>query len=237
MQPFCQNRHIDRCCRRPGVIRSRFRSLKRRLWTARCDAFVVGSTPCWRRGRDGGRNTVPDGAKEIGRSQSATKQDHSNSGGERHVVQETDKIKAHIDTQRGKVDQDLHEIERRVTKAVDWKEWFDRNPLGMIGAAAAGGFVFSLLIRRSSDVPHSKRYSEVDPRSSLTTPRQSGSSSKTSSQMDRVADTLDNTVAALLGVASSKVRDFVADVIPNFREEYREVEAKRAGLQGGRMQV
>jgi len=52
--------------------------------------------------------------------------------------------------------------------------------------------------------------------------------------MDRMADTLDNTVAALLGVASRKVRDFVADVIPNFREEYREVEAKRSGMHGSR---
>jgi hypothetical protein len=150
------------------------------------------------------------------------------------VVQETDQIKDHIDTQRGKLEQDLYEIERRVTKAVDWREWFNRNPLGMIGAAAAGGFVLSLLIRRSSEVSHSNRYSEVDSSPSLTAPRQSISSSKTSSQMDRMADTLDNTVAALLGVASRKVRDFVADVIPNFREEYREVEANRAGRQGGR---
>jgi hypothetical protein len=151
------------------------------------------------------------------------------------VVQETDKIKGHIDTQRGKLEQDLQEIERRVTKAADWREWFDRNPLGMIGAAAAGGFVLSMLIRRSSESSHGSRYEEVDSSSNLTGARQSRSSSKTSSQMNRMADTLDNTVAALLGVASKKVRDFVADVVPNFREEYREVEANRAGLQGDRI--
>jgi hypothetical protein len=53
--------------------------------------------------------------------------------------------------------------------------------------------------------------------------------------MGRMADTLDNTVAALLGVAARTVRDFVSDVIPNFREEYREVEANRTGQQGGRI--
>ena len=151
------------------------------------------------------------------------------------MVQETDKIKNHIDTQRGKLQEDLNEIERRVTKAVDWREWFDRNPLGMLGAAAAGGFVLSLLIRRSSEASHSSFPGDSSP--SLTGPRQIRPSSKTSSHMDRMANTLDDTVAALLGVASSKVRDFVAEVIPNFREEYREVEAKRAGLQGGRTQV
>ena len=151
------------------------------------------------------------------------------------MVQETDKIKNHIDTQRGKLAEDLHEIEHRVTKAVDWREWFDRNPLGMLGAAAAGGFVLSLLIRRSSEASYGSL--SGDSSQSLTGPRQSRSSSKTFSQMDRMADTFDNTVAALLGVASSKVRDFVADVVPNFREEYREVEANRAGLQGGRTQL
>jgi hypothetical protein len=150
------------------------------------------------------------------------------------MVQETDKIKNHIDTQRGKLEEDLQEIERRVTKAVDWREWFERNPLGMMGAAAAGGFALSLLIRRSSDRSDSNQYGEAESSPGFTGLRQSRSSSKTSSQMQRMADTLDNTVAALLGVASSKVRDFVADVIPNFREEYREVEAKRSGLHGTR---
>jgi len=152
------------------------------------------------------------------------------------VVQKTDKIKNHIDTQRGKLEEDINEIERRVRKAVDWREWFDRNPLGMLGAAAAGGFVLSLLIRRSSEGSHRDLSGDFDSKRSLTGPRQIRSKSKTSSHMDRMANTLDNTVGALLGVASSKIRDFVADVIPNFREEYREVEANRAGLEGNRTQ-
>src|SRR6185436_10931677 len=186
---------MDRCCRRSGVLRRGFRSLKRRLCTSGCDAFVVSSTCCWCGRRDSGRNTVPDGAKEIRTSQLTTRQDHSDFGGQRHVVQETDKIKNHIDTQRGKLEQDLHEIERRVKKAVDWRDRFDRNPLGMIGAAAAGGFVLSMLIRRSSQASYSSRYGEVDSGPNVSGPRQLRSSSKTSSQMDRMADTLDNTVA------------------------------------------
>jgi heme A synthase len=118
-------------------------------------------------------------------------------------------------------------MEYRVKKAVDWREWFERNPAGMLGAAAAGGFVLSLLMRRSSD-PRVDRNAGFARTSVPAAPRESKSPSKTSSQMSRIADTLDNTVAALLGVASRKVRDYVADIVPNFREEYREVEAKRA---------
>ena len=146
--------------------------------------------------------------------------------------QETDKIKDHIDTQRGRLERDLNEIEHRVKKAVNWREWFERSPAGMLGAAAAGGFVLSVIMRRSSDASRINRYTEVDgsPRSAAPR-RQSASLINTSSQMSRVAETLDNTIAALLGVASRKVQDFVADVVPNFREEYHEVEANRAGTE------
>jgi hypothetical protein len=147
------------------------------------------------------------------------------------VVQETDKIRDHIDAERGRLERDLNEIEHRVTKAVDWREWFDRAPVRMLGAAAAGGFVLSLLIRRSSDASRVSRYDEFDPSTNATRMRQLQSSSKTSSQMDRIVSTFDNSVAALLGVASRKIRDYIADVVPNFREEYSEVEATRTALQ------
>jgi hypothetical protein len=147
------------------------------------------------------------------------------------VVQETDKIKDHIDAQRGRLERDLHEIEHRVTKAVDWREWFDRNPGTVLGAAAAGGFALSLLLRRSRHGSDVNRYAELDAGTSATGIRRTRSVSRSSSQLNRMADTLDNTVAALVGVASRKIRDFVADAVPNFREEYREVEAGRPGPQ------
>jgi hypothetical protein len=188
---------------------------------------VVGRTPGRRRGPHSGRDTVPKRPKKLSTSQFAAGQDDSDIGGQRHVVQETDKIKDQIDTQRGRLERDLNEIEHRVKKVVNWREWFERNPAGVLGAAAAGGFVLSFLTRRSSDASRVNRYADLDRGSSSAAPGQPKSPSKTSSQMSRMADTLDNTVAALLGVASTKVRDFVAEVVPNFREEYREVEAKR----------
>jgi len=62
--------------------------------------------------------------------------------------------------------------------------------------------------------------------------RESKSLSKTSFQMSRISEAFDNTVAAMIGVASEKIRDIIADVIPDFREKYREVEAKRTGPRG-----
>ena len=147
------------------------------------------------------------------------------------MVQETDKIKDYIDAKRGSLERDLHEIEQRVRKAVDWREWFDRKPLAVLGAATAGGFVLSLLMRRSPSSSRSLHESASETGS--TQARQSKLPSKTSFQMSRVGETFDNAVAAMLGVASHKIRDFISDAIPNFREEYREVEEKRAGSRRG----
>lgn len=148
------------------------------------------------------------------------------------MVQETDKIKDHIDAKRGNLERDLHEIEHRVRRAVDWRDWFDKKPVTVLGAAAAGGFVLSLLMRRTAASPKTRLY-ESESGISPAPSRQSNLPSKTSFQMGRMAETFDNTVAAMLGVASHKIRDFIAEVIPNFREEYREVEAKRTGTGGG----
>jgi len=148
------------------------------------------------------------------------------------VVQETDKIKNYIDAKRGRLERDLHEIEHRVRKAVDWKGWFDRNPTTALGDAAAGGFVLSLLMRRSRTSSQTSLY-ESDLGAGSTEAPRSKLPSKTSFQMDRIAETFDNSVAAMLGVASRKIRDFISDVIPDFREEYRDVETKRNASRGG----
>jgi hypothetical protein len=146
------------------------------------------------------------------------------------MAQETEKIKDHIEARRGRLERDLHEIEQRFTKATDWRDWFDRYPIQMLGAAAAGGFLLSLLIRSPEASPIS---AEADETAHAGRMSQSRWSRSTSWRMDRLGSTLDNTVAALLGVASRKVRDFVADVVPDFREEYREIETQRTSLENG----
>jgi len=147
------------------------------------------------------------------------------------MVQETDRIKDHIDARRGSLERDLHEIEHRIKRAVDWRGWFDRNPVIVLGAAAAGGFVLSLLSRRSPSSSQMSLY-ESESGSGSGQIRESKSLSKTSFQMSRISEAFDNTVAAMIGVASEKIRDIIADVIPDFREKYREVEAKRTGPRG-----
>jgi hypothetical protein len=136
------------------------------------------------------------------------------------VDQESDKIKQYIEMEREKLGHDLHEIEDRVKRAVDPKGWFDRNPGLTMGAVAAGGFVLALITARSTAYP-----STAYPKTSGFL-RESSQPTNTSSQMHQIGDTLDKTFAALIGVVSGKFREFVADAVPGFREQYRDVEQR-----------
>jgi hypothetical protein len=142
------------------------------------------------------------------------------------VDQETDKIKHHIETEREELGKDLHEIEDRVKRVTDLKGWFDRNPAATIGAAVAGGFILSMIFGKSrSDEAASEVY-EVKTPTSRSFSRESSKQTSTSSEMHQIGSTLDKTFAALIGVASRKFRNYVADAVPGFREQY-ELEQRR----------
>ena len=66
------------------------------------------------------------------------------------MVEETDKIKRHIENERESLSHDLDEIEYRFKDATDLKAHFDRNTGWILGAAVAGGFLLSLALGRSS---------------------------------------------------------------------------------------
>lgn len=144
------------------------------------------------------------------------------------MAQESDQIKNHIDSERRRLEEDLHEIERRVTRAVDWRQRFDQNPLGLLAIAAGGGLLLAFVIGRESPVSFSDLSDEMNFAPGFTGPRQSKPAGKMASLMEPIAETFDNSVAAIVGVGSRAVQDFIGNVIPNFREEYRRVQSNRA---------
>jgi hypothetical protein len=131
------------------------------------------------------------------------------------VVEETDKIKRHIENERESLSHDLDEIEYRFKDATDLKAHFDRNTGWILGAAVAGGFLLSLALGRSSrsgssntqpafnqDVPISSRSNLISP------------------HLNRLSNTVDGIVGGLVGVFSDKLQSLVADAVPGFREQY-----------------
>jgi hypothetical protein len=50
-----------------------------------------------------------------------------------------DQIIGHIEAQRDQLGRNLNELEEKVRRTTDWRTYFDRNPMLVLGAAMGGG--------------------------------------------------------------------------------------------------
>jgi len=130
----------------------------------------------------------------------------------------------HIETEREQLGENLEEIESRIKDAADPRAWYERNPGLILGAAAAGGVVLGLLITsRSSD-------DEADPvgfserRALAAVPP-----APENKHLKTIKNTLDTTIAALVGLGARKFQEFVSDTLPGFQEQYNAASQRQAG--------
>jgi hypothetical protein len=129
------------------------------------------------------------------------------------MAQEPIDLKDHIDAERTRLGRDLEEIENRMKDAVDWRTWYEKNTALVLGVAAAGGLLVSLWsARRTSDGR------EVSPQTSQ--PHRF-------SQMERIGGVIENSIAALIGVGTEKLQDYVSQRVPGFREQYHNADVNR----------
>ena len=144
-------------------------------------------------------------------------------------------IKEYIEAERKKLGNDLEEIEHRMKDAIDLRVWYNKHTTVVLGAAVAGGFLLSTLVRGSTSSESNANPADPVADGSEWKGDWRGKASvrpdtpKKSSPMFRIGDVLDSTVAALLGVATHKFQEFVSQAIPGFKEQYSEAERKRFG--------
>lgn len=63
-----------------------------------------------------------------------------------------DQIIGHIEAQRDQLGRNLNELETRVRQSTDWRTYYDRNPMLMMGAALGGGLLLGSMVgSKSSD--------------------------------------------------------------------------------------
>jgi hypothetical protein len=117
-----------------------------------------------------------------------------------------EQLEAQIDKRRAELDANLDELERSVKLVMDWRYLFRTHPLGMLGVAFGGGFLLAGLTSRShqSRRPVMRRSSELD--------------------------ALDHIKGALIGVATTRLTNFIAGLIPGFSQH---LQAIRAGNSRG----
>lgn len=55
--------------------------------------------------------------------------------------QKPDQIIGHIEAQKDQLGRNLNELEEKVRRTTDWRTYFDRNPMLVLGAAMGGGLL------------------------------------------------------------------------------------------------
>ena len=140
----------------------------------------------------------------------------------------TSQIEREIRAERTELGRNLRELETQARTMTDWRSHHRNNPGLFMGLAFSGGLVLGLLsmpTRRSAtrDFESVESYEEpfdapAPPRRRLRVPRVVAETRDLAGR--QLGQTWEHIAAALLGVASAKAVEVVAEMIPGFRDHY-----------------
>jgi hypothetical protein len=151
-----------------------------------------------------------------------------------------DQIEQHIQSQRDELGDNINELERKVKNAFDWRAQFDERPWAMLGLAFTGGLLISTVLPRRSSITsrvNSRRRSFSDPWSpyvrgeaaksgetagaTSATPDYSSGYSTPPSAPRPSSETWDNLRNAAIALATTRLAEFVEELVPGFTEHYK----------------
>jgi len=138
--------------------------------------------------------------------------------GEKPGTITSDDIKRNIDAERVDLGRNIERLESKVRDTMDWRNQFQRNPMTMMGLAFGGGVLLSAIIGgRRSFRPAAGRWQRAG----------EGQDLGLNYQRHKALEIWDNIRGAAIGVAATRFRNYLQEVIPGFREEYRKTEEEK----------
>jgi hypothetical protein len=158
-----------------------------------------------------------------------------------------EQIRDEIDTQRQVLGDNLHQLEAKVKDTMDWRARFEQHPMMGVGAAFASGFLLSVLMPGGGSDSKSKSYaydqSNYRVRDESTTWQGSGGYSEStdftqkqrSPEMNEISETVENIRGAVMGLAATRLRSFLAEAVPGFEQEYEEARRKRGSSEASKI--
>ena len=130
----------------------------------------------------------------------------------------TDQIESHIENKREDLQSNLQELENKVKSATDWRGYFQKYTGTMVAAAFGGGVLISALTARTSRA-------QASPTSE--TPLSAANRRSASKGTHEILETWDTIKTALVGVAATKFKGMLGEVVPGFSEHLAKAETKR----------
>ena len=129
--------------------------------------------------------------------------------------QTTNEIEAHIEGTREDLGSNLNALEQKIKSVTDWKHYFNSSPMTMLGVAFGGGIVLATMLGGSKNRRPGRGFSNPAPAEF-----QAG----TNHQKHVALETWDNIKGALIGVAATRFKDFVGEVVPGFHDQFKRIE-------------
>jgi hypothetical protein len=150
-------------------------------------------------------------------------------------------IEQHIRQERQDLEQNFNQLGDKVKDAFDWKSQFHQHSGALLGAAFVGGALLAVLVPKSrpnghdddrsvasraqSFLENDNPYASRDSRPGSEYPPEpspsraySGYTSKTRSASNETWDTLK---AAAIGLASTRLSEYLDDLVPGFTDHYK----------------
>jgi hypothetical protein len=143
-----------------------------------------------------------------------------------------DQIIGHIEAQRDELGRNLNELETRVRASTNWRTYYDKNPLLVVGAALGGGLLLGTMVSSTGDSTPSRRSSVSQPETKRTSAMGlSSASSAVSSPVTllerrHVSETIDHIKAALIAFGIAKAKEFMSNAIPGLEQHLSEAEQR-----------
>jgi hypothetical protein len=128
-----------------------------------------------------------------------------------------DQIEEHIDSRRAELGAHLEELERKVGALADWREHFRARPWLFMAGAFAGGALLAASLG-PGDAPAE---AAAEPREALARP---------SARRDHLLDAWELAKDALVVLAIERVKQYAADLIPGFAEQFDTAERRSRGV-------
>jgi hypothetical protein len=130
----------------------------------------------------------------------------------------TDQIESHIENKREDLQSNLRELEHKVKSATDWRQQYQKHTGTMVAAAFGGGLLVSTVVGRN-------RRTGSQP-GAISAPASPNAHVRSAGKHE-VLETWDTIKAALIGVAATKFKGMLGEVVPGFSEHLAQFEAKR----------
>jgi hypothetical protein len=125
-------------------------------------------------------------------------------------------IEAQIDRTRERLGSKLRELEHKVDAAIDWRGHFRERPHLFLGGAFIGGVVLASALKPKS---------AGRPLSAVAANPAVGGNGSVPAQARKLWNHIQ---AALVGVASARIKEYLGELVPGFDEHYRRIEQRAA---------